>query len=154
VQQEERLTLDLGSSQSVNRARLLPRAGFLATFPTAFTVEASADGNAWTAVASESAYAAQDGVWWERSFTAQSVRYLRLRATNRLYAGSYYCEVAEFEVNLASQQVVRLNWTAPGDNGNSGTAVNYEVRYRVGTAIDGSNWGSSTPVSVGVPMPA
>lgn len=81
---------------------------------------------------------------------------MRLTATDRLYAGKYYCEVAEVEVYLAGQQGVKLTWTAPGDNGNAGTAASYDVRYRVGSAIDGTNWNDANTkiISTGVPRPA
>lgn len=46
---------------------------------------------------------------------------------------------------------VTLTWTAPGDDGNTGTAAQYEVRYST-SPIDASNFGSATLVS-GAPAP-
>ena len=48
---------------------------------------------------------------------------------------------------------ITLTWTAPGDDGNTGTAALYLVR-RSGAAITGGNWAAATPVTVGVPSPA
>ncbi|MBA3052602.1 MAG: hypothetical protein FP827_05910, partial [Candidatus Omnitrophica bacterium] len=41
---------------------------------------------------------------------------------------------------------ITLNWTAPGDDGSSGTAASYTVKYATFT-IDESNWGSASDYS-------
>lgn len=46
---------------------------------------------------------------------------------------------------------VTLTWTAPGDDGSSGTATSYDVRYST-SAITEANWGSATQAS-GEPSP-
>lgn len=46
---------------------------------------------------------------------------------------------------------VRLNWTAVGDDGNSGTASSYDIRYSTAN-ITTSNWSSANQVS-GEPSP-
>ena len=51
----------------------------------------------------------------------------------------------------ATASSVTLNWTAPGDDGNSGTASQYDVRYST-SIINGSNWGSTSQAS-GEPTP-
>ncbi len=48
---------------------------------------------------------------------------------------------------------ITLTWTAPGDDGNTGTATTYDIRYRTGGAVNDSNWASATQVS-GEPTPA
>jgi hypothetical protein len=48
---------------------------------------------------------------------------------------------------------ITLTWTAPGDNGSSGTASSYDIRYRTGGAVNDSNWAAATQVS-GEPTPA
>jgi formylglycine-generating enzyme required for sulfatase activity len=57
--------------------------------------------------------------------------------------------------NLAASEPtsssVRLTWTAPGDNGNSGTAHSYSVHYST-SPITGNSWGSATHAS-GEPTP-
>jgi hypothetical protein len=46
---------------------------------------------------------------------------------------------------------ITLQWTAPGDDGNVGTASQYDLRYSTSN-IDNSNWASATQVS-GEPAP-
>jgi phosphodiesterase/alkaline phosphatase D-like protein len=41
---------------------------------------------------------------------------------------------------------ITLNWTAPGDDGNTGTASQYDIRYSTAN-INDANWGSATQVS-------
>ncbi|MDP3981683.1 MAG: matrixin family metalloprotease, partial [Chlamydiota bacterium] len=48
---------------------------------------------------------------------------------------------------------IRFTWTAPGDDGSSGTAYAYDIRYRTDGAINTSNWSSSSQVS-GEPTPS
>lgn len=50
-----------------------------------------------------------------------------------------------------AQGSVTLVWTAPGDDGNIGTAGHYELRYSQSPITD-ANWGQATPVS-GLPAP-
>ncbi len=46
---------------------------------------------------------------------------------------------------------VALSWTAPGDDGNTGTATSYDLRYSTFPILDG-NWFSYTP-ALGLPRP-
>ena len=50
------------------------------------------------------------------------------------------------------EETINLSWTAPGDDGSSGTAKNYLVRY-ADTIIDATSWNSATPVNIGLPTP-
>ena len=45
-----------------------------------------------------------------------------------------------------------LSWTAPGDDGHSGTAAQYQIRYST-TAITSANWSAATPAT-NPPTPA
>ena len=47
---------------------------------------------------------------------------------------------------------IQLNWTAPGDNGSTGTATTYDIRYSTST-INAGNWASATQCT-GEPAPA
>jgi hypothetical protein len=47
---------------------------------------------------------------------------------------------------------ITLSWTAPGDDGSTGTATTYDIRYST-SAITDANWGSATQVT-GEPAPA
>ena len=46
---------------------------------------------------------------------------------------------------------VTLTWTAPGDDGSTGTATSYEIRYAK-SPITAASWVLATPVT-GVPTP-
>lgn len=48
---------------------------------------------------------------------------------------------------------VGLSWTAPGDDGNTGTATGYEIRYAAGPIMDEIAWNAATPVSGIIPTP-
>jgi phosphodiesterase/alkaline phosphatase D-like protein len=58
--------------------------------------------------------------------------------------------------NLATSNpkatTIDLTWTAPGDDGNTGTAAAYDIRYRVGTSVTEANWATATQVA-GEPAP-
>ena len=47
---------------------------------------------------------------------------------------------------------ITLTWTAPGDDGSTGTATTYDIRYSHGGAINAGNWASATQVT-GEPAP-
>ncbi|HZG76888.1 MAG TPA: choice-of-anchor Q domain-containing protein, partial [Paenibacillus sp.] len=59
--------------------------------------------------------------------------------------------VADLSVARTTWQSVELSWTAPGDNGTTGTARAYEFR-RSTSPITAANWASATVVS-GPPTP-
>jgi hypothetical protein len=48
---------------------------------------------------------------------------------------------------------VDLTWTAPGDNGTTGTAASYLVRYSASAITDQTSWDSATVVATGIPTP-
>jgi phosphodiesterase/alkaline phosphatase D-like protein len=52
----------------------------------------------------------------------------------------------------ATPNSVTLSWTAPGDDGSTGTAAQYDIRYSLSTITEG-NWGSAIQVS-GEPAPS
>ncbi|MCI0372062.1 MAG: FG-GAP-like repeat-containing protein, partial [candidate division NC10 bacterium] len=60
--------------------------------------------------------------------------------------------VTDLNASNASNVSLDLTWTAPGDDGGTGQAGSYDVRYSTST-ITLANWGSATPVP-GVPAPA
>ena len=59
--------------------------------------------------------------------------------------------VADLSVTGTTATSISVRWTAPGDDGTTGTATSYDVRYST-TAITTSNWASATPAS-GEPTP-
>ena len=59
--------------------------------------------------------------------------------------------VSNLSAPSATSGSVTLNWTAPGDDGSTGTASAYDVRYSTATITD-ANWGSATQCT-GEPTP-
>ncbi len=60
--------------------------------------------------------------------------------------------VTNLSCNNLTTTSIQLNWTAPGDDGNTGTATTYNIRYST-SAINDANFASATQVT-GVPAPA
>jgi hypothetical protein len=54
--------------------------------------------------------------------------------------------VTDLTVSLAGEDSLRLQWSAPGDDGGSGSASSYQIR-RSGSPISGANFGSAAPVA-------
>ncbi|MBI5555033.1 MAG: Ig-like domain-containing protein, partial [Elusimicrobia bacterium] len=59
--------------------------------------------------------------------------------------------VTNLSISDSSVNSITLTWTAPGDDGSSGTATTYDIRYSLTNITDG-NWASATQVS-GEPAP-
>ncbi len=60
--------------------------------------------------------------------------------------------VADLACASATDTSVTLTWTAPGDNGNTGTAASYDIRYSTATITE-ANWAAAAQVT-GEPAPA
>lgn len=60
--------------------------------------------------------------------------------------------IADLAVQSVTDSSVALAWTAPGDDGATGTAASYEIRYAT-APITASTWDACTPVA-GEPAPA
>jgi hypothetical protein len=54
--------------------------------------------------------------------------------------------VTDLAVSTATTHSLTLTWTAPGDDGNNGTAAEYDIRYATSN-IDNETWGFATQVS-------
>jgi hypothetical protein len=59
--------------------------------------------------------------------------------------------IADLSAGSATENSITLSWTAPGDDGDVGTASQYDIRYST-SPITMANWGSATQVS-GEPTP-
>ncbi len=59
--------------------------------------------------------------------------------------------ITDLAVTATTGTSASLRWTAPGDDGTTGTAASYDIRYST-TPITSSNWGSATLVT-GEPAP-
>ncbi|MBI1871608.1 MAG: S8 family serine peptidase [Chlamydiae bacterium] len=60
-------------------------------------------------------------------------------------------DVTNLSSEMVSYSTIKLKWTATGDDGGSGTATSYEIRYST-SVINSSNFSSATLVK-GVPAP-
>lgn len=67
------------------------------------------------------------------------------------FAGTAFAAQEPLTAPAATPTSVTLNWTAPGDDGSSGTASQYDIRYSLSTITD-ANWTSATQVA-GEPTP-
>lgn len=61
-------------------------------------------------------------------------------------------DISNLFTSGATANSINLSWTAPGDDGNSGTASSYDIRYSA-SPITGANWSSAIQVS-GEPTPS
>ena len=59
---------------------------------------------------------------------------------------------AKLAAPAATPNSITISWTSPGDDGNSGTAAQYDIRYSLSTITD-ANWNAASQVS-GEPTPA
>ncbi|MEK7584760.1 MAG: hypothetical protein AAB490_05955, partial [Patescibacteria group bacterium] len=59
--------------------------------------------------------------------------------------------ITNLSLSSASGKSILLTWTAPGDDGNVGTATTYDIRYST-SVITAGNWASATQVT-GEPTP-
>ena len=60
--------------------------------------------------------------------------------------------VSNLATSSPTSSSLLLSWTAPGDDGSTGTATTYDLRYRTGGAVVTTNWAAATQVS-GEPTP-
>ena len=60
--------------------------------------------------------------------------------------------VTDLAIVSVAANSITLRWTAPGDDGNTGTADSYVIKQSP-TALNGANFGAATPLS-GVPAPS
>jgi hypothetical protein len=61
-------------------------------------------------------------------------------------------DVADLHVVAVDGTVVTVAWTAPGDDGDQGTAAEYDIRYAT-DPITAGNWGTCTQAA-SIPDPA
>jgi hypothetical protein len=61
-------------------------------------------------------------------------------------------QITDLTFNSVSTSTLTLNWSAPGDDNNSGTAASYDIRYSTSTLSE-SNFATATPAS-GMPTPS
>lgn len=99
----EWFAVDLGSTFTINRVILAPRAdaGNVGNFfPKDYRIEVSTDGSSWKTVYSQTD-AAKPSTWFEVKFDPAEARYVRLTATRLRYEEAEKCarlQLAELEV--------------------------------------------------------
>lgn len=132
TQREEWVRIDLGSAVRTDRVRAWPAEGYTDLFPPSFEIRVSPDGLAWSLVLGKSGTSASPGKAVEATFATTAVRYVELRATElaRHENGLFYAIVAELEALTAQEPpgTVLVSFTAPGDDGTSGRASEYDLR--------------------------
>jgi hypothetical protein len=94
--------------------------------------------------------------WFIFDFPPAAGRYLRLKITRtNVHAdGKFYAVVAELQAFQATVQNDRttLSWTATGDNGNTGAATSYDIRYSTNPITNDTDFNAATQVT-GEPVP-
>ncbi|MFI6326305.1 discoidin domain-containing protein [Nonomuraea sp. NPDC050556] len=109
----ESIQVDLGSARPVGRVDLYPRSDGANTglgFPIDFTVQVSADGSAWTTVATKTSFPRPSGAE-TFPFATTNARYVKVTGTNLRPDpfGHYHLQFAEIEAaggNLAAGRAV------------------------------------------------
>ena len=106
-----------------------------------------------------------DPGWIEASITPAQGRYVRL--VSEVAPTPYWREIqiqvygdpdavppaaiTDLSISSTGSHSMVLSWTATGDDGSTGTAFEYDLRYAQ-TEITAANWGDATPVD-GEPFP-
>jgi hypothetical protein len=149
----EFITWDLGAAKTLSQVSLLARtAGNL--FPVDYEIQVSNDNVNFTTVFSATAAAPAPGAWVNHPLPDPTGRYVRLwiTKTKKNGSGKYTAQVAEVEIREANTgETLSLHWTAPGDDGASGLATSYDLRWSSSPINDG-NFGSATPITTSHPL--
>jgi F5/8 type C domain len=152
------VVLDLGSTKSVGEVRLRSDDGNAKRFPKDFSVQTSSDKTSWTTVNTQTDFAAVPSTWYVFPFTATPARYVRILVTsmNRYSNGLYYADLAEIEVYGAGGPQIQatLSWQATGDDGPTGIATAYEVRFSTSVINDETSFNNATLATGVYPSPA
>lgn len=149
----EFITWDLGSEKTLSQVSLLSQsAGNL--FPVDYQIQVSRDNVSFSTAFSVTAAAVAPGTWVDHVLPEPAARYVKLLVTKTKLtgAGKYKAQVAEVEIVEASAGAeVTLEWTAPGDDGNTGTAAAYDLRWST-SAIVNANFGAAASVVPPAPL--
>jgi hypothetical protein len=55
--------------------------------------------------------------------------------------------ISDLAASGATSSSMNLTWTAPGDDGTTGQATSYDIRYRTDAPLTASNWGTASQVT-------
>ena len=148
------VTFDLGGARKLGRLRLRAGVGYADLFPPDFKLETQATaGGAWKTVVAETGITTA-GDWEEWLLGAVPAVAARLTVTKTVpWNGKLYTALGDVELyeDPTDYSTLRLSWTAPGDDGTTGTAKQYDVR-RAPQAIDSAGYAMATPIA-GSPSP-
>lgn len=152
--EEETITWDVGSIRNISSVVLWSRpAGDL--FPEDYHIEVSEDGNTYQTVASVSGAVVPQGTSITHEFSPTPAQFVRLRVTKprQTGTGKYRVQLAEVQIFEADMTpgLITVTFTAPGDDGNDGTATSYDLRWSE-NPISEANFGSANAVG-GLPAP-
>ena len=156
TQVEETITVDLGQVRNVGEVRLLSRnVGSL--FPEDVEIRVSTDNVNFSIIGGATGLPVTKGFESTIPVTPTMGRYVQVAATKtRISAGNqYFAQIAEIDVYEAPPLggTATLNWTSPGDDGNTGLASAYDIRWSTSVITNG-NFGSATPLAPGeIPTP-
>ena len=132
----EWVQIDLGGNYSVGFVDIYPRndpARLGEGFPLDFTIEASLDGRAWTAVVRKTGYGKPGDEVQRFAFNPVGARFIRIVGTNLRYLGAeqaYYLQFAEIEVYAGASEPP----VPAGPPVLAGTAWQGEIRFDDGSA--------------------
>ncbi len=145
---QEFIVWDIGSVKNLSNVALLSRSsGNL--FPVDYQIQVSTDNVNFTTVFSVTGAAPALGTWVDHPLPSPAARYVKLliTKTKKSGTGKYKAQVAEVEILEAPVGTsVGLHFTAPGDDGDTGTAAGYDIRWSLGLIHDG-NFGAATPLA-------
>jgi hypothetical protein len=98
------VTIDLGSAQSVDSAKVHAYEEYPAYRPDNVRIATSVDGSTFTQRGQQFAPRGRSGVWWEFDFPAAQARYVRLTFTKAYTADAVAMLLDEIEVYAAGPQ--------------------------------------------------
>jgi hypothetical protein len=154
VMQNEWITVDTGALRSIGRVRLRSRSAG-ALFPEDLAIQISNDNATWSTVVALTGLPATVGIWHDIDFAPFNGRYVRVFITKTRLSGGglFVAQIAEIEVyqTVVSHQMT-ASWTEPGDDGGSGTAMSFDLRYSTSSIDNDSEFDAATPI-VGEPVP-
>jgi hypothetical protein len=148
----EFITWDLGATKTLSQVSLLSKSsGNL--FPVDYQIQISTDNVNFTTVSSTTAAAPAPGTWVDHPFPSPAARYVKLliTKTKKSGTGKYKAQVAEVEILEATGASVALQFTAPGDDDDTGTAASYDLRWS-SNPINVANFDSAN--SLATPNPS
>ena len=152
TQQDEFITVDLGSVKDIGQVRLLSRsAGSL--FPEDLRIQVSDTGTGFVTVHTAIGLSDAKGLWHDFDL-ATSGRYVRIYVdkTRLSGGGQYFAQIAEIEVyESGAKDGLLINWDATGDDGSTGLATSYDLRYST-SPINAGNFNAATQITTGTPQ--